>query len=356
MDKDNVRGQRNSALDLIKGIAIILVVFGHSIQYGSGEEFYSSKAYFEHWFFQLIYSFHMPLFMLVSGYLFYYTAEKYSTKELLISRFTKLVFPIFVWSTILFCIQSLHVYQPEGNPDAIQLIKEYITITVNNLWFIWAVFYCSMAVIIVKKFFKDNTLVYGAIGLIMLVTPDIYNLNLYKYMYPYFILAYLFNKYRPILRLSQLPKSFEVAIGISTLTMYFGLLSFYNHSTFIYTTGITLLEKDILTQFTIDVYRWIIGLLGSSCIIGVVTILFKKQFQIVIMNKILQTLGKNSIGIYIISTMLINQDILLPLTSNYQLNVIFLSVETVLVLLVCYVLSKAIKHFKWSNRLLFGSR
>ncbi|MED4154766.1 acyltransferase family protein [Priestia aryabhattai] len=354
--KDNITTQRNRTLDLIKGIAIILVVFGHSIQYGSGEEFYSSKAYFEYWFFQLIYSFHMPLFMLVSGYLFYYTVKKYSIKTLLISRFTKLIFPIVAWSTILFCIKFPHMFPQEGNFGLLEIIKNYVSMTIYNLWFIWAVFYCSITVIIVNKFFRDSILVYGIIGVIMLVTPDIYNSNLYKFMYPYFILAYLFSKYKLILKVSQLSKRSKGWIGIITLIMYFGLFSFYNYNIFIYTTGITLLEKNISSQLAIDIYRWLIGLLGSGCMIGIGTLLIGKKFSVVSINNILQSLGKNSIGIYIISTMFINDDILLPITSTYQLNIILLSIETVVILLVCYVLSKAIQQFKWSNRALLGSR
>lgn len=49
--------------DLLKGIAIFLVVWGHTIQYGgSGSIFFDNKAFI------FIYSFHMPLFLLISGY------------------------------------------------------------------------------------------------------------------------------------------------------------------------------------------------------------------------------------------------------------------------------------------------
>ena len=66
---------RNVYIDIVKAVAIILVVFGHCIQYGSGSEFLSSTAFFENKVFIFIYSFHMPLFMLVSGYLFAYSLK-----------------------------------------------------------------------------------------------------------------------------------------------------------------------------------------------------------------------------------------------------------------------------------------
>lgn len=68
---EKVRNERSSYLDLVKAFAIICVVVGHCIQYGSGARYLSDGSYFLNVVFKVIYSFHMPLFMLVSGYLFY---------------------------------------------------------------------------------------------------------------------------------------------------------------------------------------------------------------------------------------------------------------------------------------------
>lgn len=56
--------ERNEKLDNLKGIAIFLVVWGHSLQYLNNGEF----DFFENSLFQVIYSFHMPLFMVISGF------------------------------------------------------------------------------------------------------------------------------------------------------------------------------------------------------------------------------------------------------------------------------------------------
>lgn len=61
---------RSEYLDFVKGTAIILVELGHCVQWGSGAAFLSSGLFFEDGLFRFIYSFHMPLFMLVSGYVF----------------------------------------------------------------------------------------------------------------------------------------------------------------------------------------------------------------------------------------------------------------------------------------------
>lgn len=62
--------KRNVLWDVMKGIGIILVVAGHAIQYGSGREYLHANCYFENGIFAFIYSFHMPMLMLCSGYLF----------------------------------------------------------------------------------------------------------------------------------------------------------------------------------------------------------------------------------------------------------------------------------------------
>ncbi|ROT03695.1 hypothetical protein ED388_12660 [Muribaculaceae bacterium Isolate-007 (NCI)] len=48
-------------IDCLKGFAIFLVVLGHVVQ---------NYNLMDSWIFRIIYSFHMPLFMFMSGYCF----------------------------------------------------------------------------------------------------------------------------------------------------------------------------------------------------------------------------------------------------------------------------------------------
>lgn len=56
---------RNVLYDKIRGIAILLVVLGHSVQNAYGEKCFNVSL------FNIIYSFHMPLFMFISGFVTY---------------------------------------------------------------------------------------------------------------------------------------------------------------------------------------------------------------------------------------------------------------------------------------------
>ena len=88
--------QRNHYLSLAKGVAIILMLWGHCIQYCNNESF----DIFENHVFQFIYSFHMPLFMIISGYLFYYSFSKRNLEELLKHRIQGLLQPIICCSFV----------------------------------------------------------------------------------------------------------------------------------------------------------------------------------------------------------------------------------------------------------------
>ena len=85
--------------DLLKGIAIFLVVWGHTIQYGgSGSIFFDNKAFI------FIYSFHMPLFLLISGYFLAKSAGRRSfvqKKSWCISQFRQCLAEwVSMWSSL----------------------------------------------------------------------------------------------------------------------------------------------------------------------------------------------------------------------------------------------------------------
>ena len=92
-----VATKRNIYIDFVKGIAIVLVVLGHCIQYGSGHVYLFEEEFFNNSLYKLIYSFHMPLFILISGFLFAYSCEKYNIKGFIWNRLKGLCVPILFW-------------------------------------------------------------------------------------------------------------------------------------------------------------------------------------------------------------------------------------------------------------------
>ena len=92
--------QRNKIIDILRGISMICVSWGHSIQYCSVGTF----DFFENPVFRFIYSFHMPLFIIISGYSFYWTCKN-ELKCILIKQIKGIGIPLIFWNFALFsCI------------------------------------------------------------------------------------------------------------------------------------------------------------------------------------------------------------------------------------------------------------
>lgn len=89
---------KRKEIDIIKGTAIFLMFWGHAIQCCSLGEF----DFFEDAVFKFIYGFHMPLFALISGYLFWYSYQKRNMLDLWEHRIKSLLFPIFIGGIILY--------------------------------------------------------------------------------------------------------------------------------------------------------------------------------------------------------------------------------------------------------------
>ena len=127
---------RISWIDITKGLAIILVVIGHSIQ-SFGNDL--------HILFRVIYSFHMPVFFVLSGYTF-----KASTpfKEFLRKKAKSLLLPYFSF-VLITSLYEILLSLLRGNlktffTDIKTSALNTIFITSNsyflNLWFLPALF------------------------------------------------------------------------------------------------------------------------------------------------------------------------------------------------------------------------
>lgn len=146
--------------DVLRGFAICLVVLGHCIQEGSGEVYKLQEAYFDDRLYQLIYSFHMSLFMLISGWLGWYsmktTDDRREQLQILGRRAASLLIPIFGWTALdssrHFLMNAYYGYPHAGLGQG---LLQYIVNSLENLWFLWAVFWCFLIVWCMHYWFHD---------------------------------------------------------------------------------------------------------------------------------------------------------------------------------------------------------
>lgn len=301
--------EREPLPDLLRGFAIILVVMGHCIQEGSGETYRAEMLYFGDRLYQLIYSFHMPLFMMISGYLGWNGMKRAGTKSgragLLKRRAASLLVPVFAW-TALDYIRILAVNALQGKPQPEALVFVYFYNALNNLWFLWAVWWCFLAVYVMHFFFRDNLIVYvlGFLGLFLI--PDGLGLGAYKYMLPYYLFGYYMHDcmHDRGWDLERRP-AWWMTTGMGLA--FFGLFLYYNEDSFIYLTGYKLVGKPVARQLRIDLYRLLVGFAGSLFFVFLwqdIAVFINKINgigKIKIQCKILRRLGEDSMGIYILS-------------------------------------------------------
>ena len=127
---------------------------------------------------------------------------------------------------------------------------------------------------------------------------------------------------------------------------------YYNFNSFIYTTGYTVLKKDVLFQLHNDFYRFAIGLIGSIAVCCVVHSFVDITPQII--NKVFAYVGSCTLGIYILSNYIFDDFMkYLPIAGlNYWLVIL----ESVVTLVVTVGITTLIRRFKISNKLLLGGR
>ena len=99
-------------IDVLRGWAIILVVFGHCMEYASGHEFFSVNGIYNNLIFKVIYSFHMPLFACISGWLFGSTIEKYASFDIIRRKAESLIIPIASWITLWMLLNAGLILRP----------------------------------------------------------------------------------------------------------------------------------------------------------------------------------------------------------------------------------------------------
>ena len=333
---------RNYTIDAIKAFAIICVVLGHCIQYGSGEDFLTSEAFYQNPVFKIIYSFHMPLFALISGYLFGFSSNKYDWKTLIRKKAQSLLIPIFVWAllpTILFLASSLQ--QDASGLSIGYCIKSYLSFSLTFLWFLWAIFWCSIITIIVKKFFRDSIPVYCLGILVSFLLPDHHCFGFYYYLFPFFLIGYFYCT-KPLPRLDLIQK--RPWLFFLFAAVYCALMLVFSTKTFIYVSGYKILfGKSIAWEHLVfNIHRFFVGLTGSIIVITLISVLSKKISINPHLKRFITYTGQNTMGIYIISTHLCALA-LPPLTRHFSFSIWVVLAECILILLLSLFFNQLIK-------------
>lgn len=135
------QNNRVTWIDMAKGYGIILVVLAHLDVGVLG---------------QWIYTFHMPLFFLLSGYVF---NDNYDFKTFLSKKVRAIVVPYIVFAIILIVFNGFFYKAYDGYLliDYIKLVLEYvIQKRVSTLWFLACLFWLNILFYFTRRMLKNN--------------------------------------------------------------------------------------------------------------------------------------------------------------------------------------------------------
>ena len=129
-------------LSILQGWSMLLVVIGHVVL---TDEMCDPQYPISSYLYNVIYSFHMPLFIFISGWLLYYTsiARNRSYKEFLKSKLKRLLIPFYFLTCLTVLIKIILAQFVKRQVDINELIDTFILYSSNplkELWFIVVLF------------------------------------------------------------------------------------------------------------------------------------------------------------------------------------------------------------------------
>ncbi|TSA31397.1 MAG: hypothetical protein D4R65_11240 [Verrucomicrobiaceae bacterium] len=332
--------KRIGFLDYAKGVLITLVVVGHTIQY----VFHPHGDFLSDPLFKLIYIFHMPLFIGISGYLCHAGIQRLALQPYILSKLKAYLIPIFSWAALYECC----VFGIGGNMPLIDLPVSIINQAVSSLWFLWVLMGCLFLTAAVKAVGHWFRLIYLSAFLLTLLLPEQGNVIMLKYMLPFFQAGYLFAAI-PV-NVSNLNTKAILAAAAGVLIICYVL---WSKDTYVYVSGNQLTSAGIGHL----ILRYTAGFAASVTVIITLFYLYLKSSAR--LRNAIEILGGDSIYIYIIQSYVfgditrITWNLSHPV-SNPFLNSLLAVLCGAALTYVCWLTGKILSATDIGSRIFFG--
>ena len=262
-------------VDVAKGLGIIFVVLGHAIADTTPNVPIFGKI------FQIIYSFHMPLFFFLSGFCGIKALQKRQLHEkeaYILERFKRLMIPYFFVGIYYIPIKLLMADYVTKRVDISYIVLGFLGGDNPNsqLWTLYVLFLNAVFLCVMSNAGKFSLHITSLLSLIMAVSSVfVDNAFLRNFMFEtlFYILGALFRKNLPVAS---------------------GKVHFDNHQPLIIIGGGLLIALNMCMH--IDgktIFKILTAILGIMVVYGAAHILEK--------NKLLKELGRYSMDIYIMA-------------------------------------------------------
>lgn len=328
-------GNRLKSFDILKLFAIFLVLWGHCIQY------FLSSRYSDEPIYRYIYSFHMPLFMMISGY-FSASSMRLHFRELITKKSRQLLLPCVSWAIIFTIITSTITNRPFINALTSSLIHEF--------WFLKSCFICYII-----AYCGYNCKLRKPIWIVITL--------FISQLIPYYQVSLIFPAFLIGLELKNSEKFTRMLrhFYIIPVLLFIVLLCFWDE-TFWQKPNLreALTNRDIysITEYSYKhLYRIVIGIAGSLTFI----ILFQKTFGQNIKSQLFQicsSWGQYTLEIYILQFFILEKFLARYLNFDnlnfFLFNFIVSPLISIIILIACVYIIKLIYKSQIGAFLLFG--
>lgn len=340
--------KRVEYIDNIKGIAIFLVVWGHTIQnMGKEDEFWNNPIFY------FICSFHMPLFMLLSGY-FFNKISIHNLPLLIKKKFRQLILPCFGWSIIVVLLNILFTSNNNSQYNLFEVLKDIFYETGTRFWFLRSVFICYILTALSMRTLKKDWIAFIVSFILFLMLSDNLRLALDKFMYPFFWVGYFMHKYKDYI------EKYRNQILCLSFSIFVFMLLFWKKDYYIYITGMSFYYIDNMELFayhlferiSIITYRYLIGLSGSISVFLFIRTYLNNQ------NKLLSEIGKKTLGIYVIHIIIegkLLSQLDLSQTGFFLFNFVITPATSILLICFCILIINMLQKNKYVNTLMLGA-
>lgn len=257
---------RAQFIDIAKGIAIFLVIWMHCIQYLHHESF-------ENNLYAAVYSFHMPLFLIISGYLFYPSISR-PTIGVIKKRAIRLLLPNMLWGGVL----------------AIYLSNYSYSVVFTSFWFLNTLFIGSVLYLFFARMAGTIISTIFLTFAVLLIPGCEY----IKFSIPFIGIGLCMKQYNVIERLSDCP----ILLLLSDLAVILLYVFLWNKSWYIYVTHSPSYVNPIQFEWIAFFARIIYGSIASIAILASL-IYLEKRYNLR-SNSIINYLSTNSLGLYVI--------------------------------------------------------
>lgn len=322
-----IKKQRFEWLDSCKGFAILLVVVGHMVGgYMRGGLFPDNMAFMQK-VHNTIYSFHMPLFMCISGYVFYMAYLKNSRVERLKLSVINNVYIYVVWN----CITWIVKYVLSAYTNASVKVSDLIMIpiqAVDILWYLYVliIFYVVFGLIYEKIQNIDDRLLLCICAAISAVSSCV-------------------DIWLPFHIISALTYSVFFALGISMAKS--NMIDWSKHKILKYTVSAILILIAVI--FSINLFTIpVLGIIIAFVITAVFMVFFYNCKQLNTKN-VFSFLGKHSLEIYVIHNFIATFfRVILPKigVNNFYVNLSINCVASIIIPILCSVILRKINLYE----------